>query len=87
MIRFSKDVGEVLGFLTSLVWGLRVFNMVLRSLIRFFRVFNPCEMVFNGGLKAFSGVFKVFSGVVGFAISVLGVLIWFSGSSKIQSNF
>ena len=87
MIRFSKVFGGVLGFLTSLVWGLRVFNMVSRSLIRVFKVFNPCEMVFNGGLKAFSRVFRVFSGVVGFAISVLGVLIWFSGSSKIQSNF
>ena len=61
--------------------------MVSGSLINVFRVFNPCEMVFNGGLTAFNRVFRFFSGVVGFAISVLGVLIWFSGSSKIQSNF
>ena len=32
--------------------------MVSGSLIRVFRVFNPCEMVFNGGLKAFSLVFN-----------------------------
>ena len=52
-----KSFGWVLGFLTSLVWGLRVFNMVSGSLIRVFRVFNPCEMVFNRGLKAFSRAF------------------------------
>jgi len=51
-------LGGVLEFLTSLVWGLRVFNMVSRSLIRVFRVFKPCEMVFNRGLKAFSLVFN-----------------------------
>ena len=44
--------------MTSSVWGLRVFNMVSKSLIRVFRVFNPCEMVFNRGLKAFSLVFN-----------------------------
>ena len=77
--------------MTSSVWGLRVFNMVSRSLIRVFRVFKPCEMVFNRGLKAFSQVFKrnsnVFSGVVRFFISFLRFLIRFSGSSKIQLNF
>ena len=44
--------------MTSLVWGLRVFNMVSRSLIMVFRIFKPCEMVFNRGLKAFSLVFS-----------------------------
>ena len=34
--------------------------MVSGSLIRVFKVFNPCEMVFNGGLKAFSRVFRAY---------------------------
>ena len=65
--------------------------MVSGFLITVFRVFNPCEMVFNRGLKAFSKAFnknfKVFSGGVGFFISFWGLSHSFQGLIKFNQTF
>ena len=65
--------------------------MVSRSLIMVFRVFKPCEMVFNMGLKALSKAFKknfrVFSGVVRFFISFWGLSHSFQGLVKFNQTF
>ena len=65
--------------------------MVSGFLITVFRVFNPCKMVFNRGLKAFSKafnkIFRVFSGVVRFFISFWGLSHSFQGLVKFNQTF